>query len=71
MDMYQSRVVELRQQQGEYSEINAAVDYNRSLVGIGTDNMEELTYVIRKRIHHLKYFTWVEQQGKTVEELFH
>ena len=31
--------------------------------------MEELTYYGRKRIHNLKYFTWVEQQGRTVEEL--
>ncbi len=23
----------------------------------------------RKAIHNLKYFTWVEQQGKSVEEL--
>ncbi len=23
----------------------------------------------RKRIHNLKYFTWVEQQGKTFEEI--
>jgi cysteine synthase len=69
MDMYQSRLVELRQQYGEYTEINAAVDYHRSLLGLRTDNMEELTYQARKRVHHLKYFTWVEQQGKTVEEL--
>ena len=31
--------------------------------------MLELGYWDRKRIHNLKYFTWVEQQGKTVEEL--
>ena len=24
---------------------------------------------MRKQWHNLKYFTWVEQQGKTVEEL--
>ncbi len=23
----------------------------------------------RKRIHNLKYYTWVEQQGKTYEEI--
>ncbi|MFQ5980759.1 MAG: pyridoxal-phosphate dependent enzyme [Candidatus Heimdallarchaeota archaeon] len=69
MDMYQSRLVELRQQYGEYTEINAAVDYHRSLLGLRTDNMEELNYQTQKRVHHLKYFTWVEQQGKTVEEL--
>jgi hypothetical protein len=37
--------------------------------GVTTDNMIELSYVDRKRIHNLKYFTWVEQQGKTYEEI--
>ena len=31
--------------------------------------MEELTYPARKRVHNLKYYTWVEQQGKTYEEI--
>jgi len=31
--------------------------------------MEELTYNGRKRIHRLKYFTWVEQQDKTYDEI--
>jgi hypothetical protein len=31
--------------------------------------MEELGYRERKRIHNLKYYTWVEQQGKSMEEL--
>jgi prefoldin subunit 5 len=31
--------------------------------------MQELTYYDKKRIHNLKYFTWVEQQGKDLEEL--
>ena len=31
--------------------------------------MEELTYETRKRVHNLKYYTWVEQQGKDVHEL--
>jgi hypothetical protein len=38
-------------------------------LGTGIDHMLELGYWDRKRIHNLKYFTWVEQQGKTVEEL--
>jgi hypothetical protein len=29
----------------------------------------ELSYYDKKRMHNLKYFTWIEQQGKTVEEL--
>ena len=31
--------------------------------------MEELSYRGRKRIHDLKYYTWVEQQGRTAAEL--
>ena len=30
---------------------------------------QELSYHDRRRIHNLKYFTWVEQQGKDVAEL--
>jgi hypothetical protein len=29
----------------------------------------ELTYAERRRVHNLKYFTWVEQQGKTYVEI--
>ena len=31
--------------------------------------MLELRYTDRKRIHNLKYYTWVEQQGKDVSDL--
>ena len=45
------------------------MDHERRLLGAGGDNVEELTHASRRRIHNLKYFTWVEQQGKSVEEL--
>ena len=66
--MYGSRIEELNAE-GEYSEQDAAVDYNLHLAGLRTDSMMELNYVQRKRVHNLKYYTWVEQQGKTSEEL--
>ena len=69
IDMYGSRIKELEEQYGPYTMTSAAVDHNLHMLGLRTDNMEELTYVGRKRIHNLKYYTWVEQQGKTVEEL--
>jgi hypothetical protein len=28
-----------------------------------------MNFYDKKRIHNLKYFTWIEQQGKDVEEL--
>ena len=67
--MYQSRIDELNQQQGAYSKVAAAADFAGHLQSIRTDTMQELTYEDRKRIHNLKYYTWVEQQGKTYEEI--
>lgn len=69
MELYQSRLKEMREQHGSYTAVNAATDDARYLKGQGIDNMEELTYYGRKRIHNLKYYTWVEQQGKTYEEI--
>ena len=39
------------------------------LSGLSTDDLLELTYLEKKRIHNLKYFTWVEQQQRDVGEL--
>ncbi|MHA2296335.1 MAG: pyridoxal-5-phosphate-dependent protein subunit beta [Candidatus Hodarchaeales archaeon] len=69
MELYQSRVQELRSQYGNYSDRDAAIDFHRSVKEIKTDNLLELRYTDKKRIHNLKYFTWIEQQGKNVEEL--
>jgi hypothetical protein len=33
------------------------------------DHFKELTFPEQKAIHNLKYYTWVEQQGKTYEEI--
>lgn len=68
-DMYKSRLKELETERGKYKETDAMIDYERHLIGIGTDWVKELTYRDQKALHNLKYFTWVEQQGKTVEEI--
>lgn len=68
-EMYKSRVQELAAERGSYSTLQAARDYEKCLLGTTSDHMKELTYNDRKAIHNLKYFTWVEQQGKDVEEL--
>jgi cysteine synthase len=69
MELYGSRLEEMHAESGEYTELDAAAHYARYLQGISTDNLLELSYVDRRRIHNLKYFTWVEQQGKTYEEI--
>ncbi len=48
---------------------DAAKDHAGPLVHQSLDYFKELTYYERKAIHNLKYFTWVEQQGKTYEEI--
>lgn len=69
MELYQSRLRELTEQHGEFDGRAAAVAYERHLLGAHTANVQELTYPERKRVHNLKYFTWVEQQGKATAEL--
>lgn len=69
MEMYRSRLEELSREQGEFEEKNASAVYAQHLQGLSIDYMEELTYYGRKRVHNLKYFTWVEQQGKSIEEI--
>jgi cysteine synthase len=69
MELYGSRILEMREQFGEFTPYDAAEVYARYLQGVDTDNMLELTYPERKRVHNLKYFTWVEQQGKTFDEI--
>jgi cysteine synthase len=69
MELYGSRLRELRKERGPYTALDAAGDYHRYLLGCTVDYVEELGYWDRKRIHNLKYFTWVEQQGKSYEEI--
>ncbi len=69
MELYGSRIQEYRDQFGDFSETDAAETYARYLHGVSDDALLELTYASRTRIHNLKYYTWVEQQGKTFEEL--
>lgn len=67
--MYGSRIEELAAEDGEYTPVMAAVDHNVHMLGVKTDNLEELTYTGKKRIHNLKYYTWVEQQAREASEL--
>jgi cysteine synthase len=69
MEMYDSRLHELNKERGEFTANDAAATYAQHLMGLSIDHMEELSYYTRKRIHNLKYYTWVEQQGKTYEEI--
>jgi len=69
MEMYQSRTKELTRERGAYTGIQAAKDMEKCLMGLTDDHYKELTYIDRKTIHNLKYFTWVEQQQKSIDDL--
>ena len=68
MELYGSRLEELTEERGVYSHDNAVQDYEL-INNIAIDNMLELDYYGKKRIHNLKYYTWIEQQGKELDEL--
>lgn len=67
--MYYSRIEELLNVDGMYTAVMAAVDHQVHMINVKTDHVEELIYDSKKRIHNLKYYTWIEQQGKTAEDL--
>ena len=69
MDLYSSRIEELRDQEGPYTGQHADRHFARYLQGVTTDHVRELGYRDRKALHNFKYFTWVEQQGRSSEEL--
>ncbi len=68
-DLYDSRLVEMNEARGDYTTEQANLDWQGPILRQETNNIKELSYNDKKAIHNLKYFTWVEQQGKNVEEL--
>jgi cysteine synthase A len=69
VEMYRSRLEELTAARGSFTATDAARTQTGSLERQAVDHFKELSYVDRKAIHNLKYYTWVEQQGKTHEEI--
>ena len=67
--MYSSRLAEMTSARGPYHHDRAVADHARWLLGITPDYVRELSYRDRQTLHNFKYFTWVEQQGRSVEDL--
>jgi len=51
-----------------FDETAAGEVFGEHLLGCATDNLAELTTRDRERIFNLGYFTWVEQQGVSIED---
>jgi cysteine synthase A len=53
---------------GSFDEVNAGEVFGSCLSSVATDNVMELTDRTRRQIFNLGYYTWVEQQGVSVED---
>ena len=62
-------MAEMAESYGAIDEARAAAYVEAIFHGAKTDWIKDGTPDVRRQWHNLKYFTWVEQQGKTVEEL--
>ena len=69
IDRYYSVLDWLQESEGTMDEAMATGRMESTFLGQKTDWVQEATQETRQRWHNLKYYTWVEQQGKTVEEL--
>ena len=69
IDRYHSVMDEMTHRYGRMDEAEAGTRLQAIFHGQKTDWVKDGTPDQRRQWHNLKYYTWVEQQGKTVEEL--
>ena len=68
-DRYPSEMDKLRAREGALDEARAVGRIEGIFHAQKTDWVQDGTRLNHERWHNLKYYTWVEQQGKTVQEL--
>jgi cysteine synthase A len=51
-----------------FDQVSAGEVFSRHLLGAATDHLLELSLVDRARVFNLGYYTWVEQQGISIDE---
>lgn len=66
---YRSVMADLDRRFGQMDEVKAAQRYYAIFQNVKLDYVQEGTRLNRDRWFNLKYYTWVEQQGKSVSEL--
>ncbi|MEW6730982.1 MAG: pyridoxal-phosphate dependent enzyme [Acidobacteriota bacterium] len=69
LDRYHSVLQEMNNTYGKMDETEAIVRAVSIFHNVKLDWIKEGTRDVKKSWFNLKYYTWVEQQGKTVEEL--
>ena len=53
---------------GKFDKLAAAEAFGRYMLATTTDNMQEMNLRDRNRVFNLGYYTWVEQQGVSLED---
>ena len=53
---------------GGFDQIHAGEIYARHMLGVNIDHIFEPTHLDRNRIFNLGYYTWVEQQGVSLDD---
>jgi cysteine synthase len=69
MELYGSRKREMLEKYGDFTPAEARRIHMASLTNQKIDSMLELRYYDALRIHNLKYYTWIEQQQKKLDDL--
>ena len=69
-EMYGSEAVKAKEHyfNGQFDSLAAAETFGQHLMGTATDHLIELDRHGRERIFNLGYYTWVEQQGVSLED---
>jgi len=69
-EMYGTEIEKIRSETygGMFDEFSAAEAYGRYMLGMTTDNMQEMNLRDRERVFNLGYYTWVEQQGVSLSD---
>lgn len=69
-DMYETELATFMSEHHPdgYDMVSAATAFGEHMAGTGTDHLLELSHVDRRRIFDLGYYTWVEQQGVSLED---
>ncbi|MBN1241416.1 MAG: pyridoxal-phosphate dependent enzyme [Spirochaetales bacterium] len=68
LQLYGSRLHELAAERGAYDRRQADRDLDM-LRNLSVDYVLDMNHVDRRRVHQLKYYTWIEQLGKGLDEL--
>ncbi len=66
--LYGSRLLELAAERGPYDQRQADRDLDM-LQNLSVDYVLDMSHVDKRRVHQLKYYTWIEQLGKGLDEL--